>query len=201
MAFWIYLKFTCFALLICLYFAFNNFSDLTQKLVTGNKESIRFKTFTICARILVIRTFFLSASFQFCHLFWTSRSFLKRFLIWLWLAAHQVAFESQILVDCQSRDSRTTCVCKIVGVILSWNLYVMTKLTLVLTLNDPMMLNRPWRRLQERFVCGWHWNLQNSNDSQHANYLRHWSLYNIEVVRGIVYLNLTAAWMMWVVVR
>jgi len=44
-------------------------------------------------------------------------------------------------------------------------------------------------------------NIQNLNDSQQANYLRHYCLCNINVVRRMGYLILTAASMTWLSVR
>jgi len=59
-------------------------------------------------------------------------------------------------------------------------------MTLNLALTDTQLV----RKIS---VCSWDWNLQNSNRSQHANYLCHLCLYDTEVVRRIVYLILTAA--------
>jgi len=74
----------------------------------------------------------------------------------------------------------------------------MIKLTLILTLQTLTKLNLTLNDTYEKItsVHVWDWNLQlrkNLNDSQHANYLRHWWLYDIDVVRRVVYLILTAA--------
>src|SRR6218665_1921645 len=57
--------------------------------------------------------------------------------IYLVSAAQPPAFKSQTLADRPSHDSRTTGVCQISGVIRNLNLFLMTKLTLMVTLNNP----------------------------------------------------------------
>jgi len=75
----------------------------------------------------------------------------------------------------------------------------MTKLAWIgqLTLNDPYSAYPdPYQstgRLRKNWVCSCYrdWNLQNSNDSRHVNYLLHRRLYDIgefEVVRSAVYI-------------
>jgi len=70
----------------------------------------------------------------------------------------------------------------------------MTKLTLLQNSID-------FTTLMKNAVRGWDWNQEKLNNSQHGNCLRLWYLYDIEVIRRSVYLNLTAAWMAWVAVR
>jgi len=60
-----------------------------------------------------------------------------RFLFRLRLADRQSAFESQIPADRQSRSSRTTCVWQTLSGIRSWNLCLMTKIAIILTISDP----------------------------------------------------------------
>jgi len=73
---------------------------------------------------------------------------------------------------------------------------LMTKLTLTLTdLHDASVDPNRIRNFHL-----WDWNFQMSIDSQHANCWHSWGLYDIEVVRCIVYLNLRAFWITWLAV-
>ena len=115
----------------------------------------------------------------------------------LWLRDCQAASKSRIQGDRQSCDSKTA------AAYWRWNLFSMslvTKLTLILTLNNPHNTkpgrNRPSQRLNrplKKYFPGWKWNLQNVDRQPALCWWLHWCLYDIEFVWHIVYLNLRVA--------
>ena len=60
-----------------------------------------------------------------------------------------------------------------------------------LTLNKTWPYTNPYEAFEKilKFFGGWDWNLESLNDSQHANYLRYWCLYDIDVVSSFITLS------------